>query len=240
MNKLLKAVLVIGGVMLGAAVFLFWAKANVTAQNREATKFVSPFRVTLQSVDTLGWDHEVEAREVLQYLGELGYLDAGKFEVEELPDFGIWGFCHPASGIVAILFEDKQQLKVEIGYTLMDGDIESFSTAAIPVLDLPPYLNLKRFEIDLSAHPEKVKDLHQAAIVALGDRKTDACTLQGFSTEFMDAWAREMDWRIENGGISEIEAERLLKLGGIDPTPGLISWLRRGWEMKIEEFKQGQ
>ncbi|MGK0200531.1 MAG: hypothetical protein ACI91J_003822, partial [Yoonia sp.] len=86
MNKLLKAVLVIGGVMLGAAVFLFWAKANVTAQNREATKFVSPFRVTLQSVDTLGWDHEVEAREVLQYLGELGYLDAGKFEVEELPD----------------------------------------------------------------------------------------------------------------------------------------------------------
>ena len=240
MNKFLKAVLVIGGVLLGAAVFLFWAKANVTAQNREATNFVSPFRVTLQSVDTLGWDHKVEAREVSQYLGELGYLDAGKFEVKELPDFGIWGFCHPASGIVAILFEDKQQLKVEIGYTLMDGAIESFSNAAIPVLDLPPYMNLTRFEIDLSAHPEEVKNLHQTAIKALGDQDTDAGTLQGFSNQFTDTWAREMDWRIENGGISEVEAERLLKLAGIEPNSGLISWLRRGWEMKIGEFKQGQ
>jgi hypothetical protein len=238
MSKAVKALVVAIGIALGVGAFLAWAKANVEAQDRGAMKFVAPFRITLVPVESLDWKQAKQAQEVSLRLKELGYLSAGKFDVPELSGFEIWGFCHPASGLVAILFEDQGKLKAEIGSTFSDGRIDSFSNAAVPVLDLPPYLNLKRFEIDLSTDPGRVEDLHKAALASLGERTSVRCTVEGFDRLFIDTWAREMDWRIENGGISEAEAERLLKFSGIDHDPNLINWLRRGWEMKIAEFRE--
>jgi hypothetical protein len=165
---------------------------------------VPPFRIKLEPANHREWiDGGFE--EIYEELDSRGGVRIGRFatspptvllEAWHLPDHNLFVviYEHPVAG-----------LWFEAGFEFEDGTLFAYSTGPNHHMGNPPWTI---FEFRTAAPTAELLD---AVIADRPDKPAVATSAESFPGRFEEAWARDMDWRIERGGPSEEEIRTTLE-----------------------------
>jgi len=124
---------------------------------------------------------------------------------------------------------------VDLVLDLLDGTRLTVTTAPDDGVDRPPEVRRVGVDLDLD-DPDAPRQLH--ARLLMESRGREPMLLDSsFEHAFVDAYTREMDWRIRRGGVTAEEIRRVARLGGQEePNDPAIEMIRSGWRAAIDEF----
>ncbi|QDT21514.1 hypothetical protein [Gimesia chilikensis] len=242
------------GVVLGFVLLIllawFWLKWKFRSfAARFADEFASamaqmggmapPLRIDLEPMQEADWSDGDKADLITETLIELGYEPDGLFEAYAPLQIEIQGFRNSQSSSLAALYEIKQvdRLCLDLVADLSDGTHITVSNAEDKGLDHPQFSRLIRLDhLDLS-EPEQVREMHARLLEELQGETTVDLTGQKFEDNFESFWAREMDWRMERGGVTTEEVIRIsAKNGEPEPSEEEIELAKRPWKQQIDNF----
>ena len=242
------------GVVLGFVLLIllvwFWLKWKFRSfAARFAEEFASamaqmggmapPLRIDLEPMQEADWSDSDKADLISETLAELGYEPDGLFEAYAPLQIEIQGFRNSQSSSFAALYEIKQmdRLCLDLVADLSDGTHITVSNAEDKGLDHPLFSKLIRLEhLDLS-EPEQVREMHARLLEELQGETTVDLTGQKFEDNFESFWAREMDWRMERGGVTTEEVIRIsARNGEPEPSEEEIELAKRPWKQQIDNF----
>lgn len=198
-----------------------------------------PLRIDLEPMQEADWSDGDKADLITETLTELGYELDGLFEAYAPLQIEIQGFRNSQSSSFAALYEIKQmdRLCLDLVADLSDGTHITVSNAEDKGLDHPLFSKLIRLEhLDLS-EPEQVREMHARLLEELQGETTVDLTGQKFEDNFESFWAREMDWRMERGGVTTEEVIRIsARNGEPEPSEEEIELAKRPWKQQIDNF----
>lgn len=242
------------GVVLGFVLLIllvwFWLKWKFRSfAARFADEFASamaqmggmapPLRIDLEPLQEADWSDGDKADLISETLAELGYEPDGLFETYAPLQIEIQGFRNSQSSSFAALYEIKQmdRLCLDLVADLSDGTHITVSNAEDKGLDHPQFSKLIRLDhLDLS-EPEQVREMYARLLEELQGKTTVDLTGQKFEDNFESFWAREMDWRMERGGVTTEEVIRIsAKNGEPEPSEEEIELAKRPWKQQIDNF----
>ncbi|WP_417395393.1 hypothetical protein [Gimesia chilikensis] len=242
------------GVVLGFVLLIllvwFWLKWKFRSfAARFADEFASamaqmggmapPLRIDLEPLQEADWSDGDKADLITETLTELGYEPDGLFEAYAPLQIEIQGFRNSQSSSLAALYEIKQvdRLCLDLVADLSDGTHITVSNAEDKGLDHPQFSRLIRLDhLDLS-EPEQVREMHARLLEELQGETTVDLTGQKFEDNFESFWAREMDWRMERGGVTTEEVIRIsARNGEPEPSEEEIELAKRPWKQQIDNF----
>lgn len=242
------------GVVLGFVLLIllvwFWLKWKFRSfAARFADEFASamaqmggmapPLRIDLEPMQEADWSDSDQADLITETLIELGYEPDGLFEAYAPLQIEIQGFRNSQSSSLAALYEIKQmdRLCLDLVADLSDGTHITVSNAEDKGLDHPQFSRLIRLDhLDLS-EPEQVREMHARLLEELQGETTVDLTGQKFEDNFESFWAREMDWRMERGGVTTEEVIRIsARNGEPEPSEEEIELAKRPWKQQIDNF----
>lgn len=242
------------GVVLGFVLLIllawFWLKWKFRSfAARFADEFASamaqmggmapPLRIDLEPMQEADWSDGDKADLITETLIELGYEPDGLFEAYAPLQIEIQGFRNSQSSSLAALYEIKQmdRLCLDLVADLSDGTHITVSNAEDKGLDPPQFSRLIRLDqLDLS-EPEQVREMHARLLEELQGETTVDLTGQIFEDNFESFWAREMDWRMERGGVTTEEVIRIsARNGEPEPSEEEIELAKRPWKQQIDNF----
>lgn len=242
------------GVVLGFVLLIllvwFWLKWKFRSfAARFAEEFASamaqmggmapPLRIDLEPLQEADWSDSDKADLITETLIELGYEPDGLFEAYAPLQIEIQGFRNSQSSSFAALYEIKQmdRLCLDLVADLSDGTHITVSNAEDKGLDHPQFSRLIRLDqLDLS-EPEQVREMHARLLEELQGETTVDLTGQKFEDNFESFWAREMDWRMERGGVTTEEVIRIsARNGEPEPSEEEIELAKRPWKQQIDNF----
>ncbi len=242
------------GVVLGFVLLIllvwFWLKWKFRSfAARFADEFASamaqmggmapPLRIDLEPLQETDWSDGDKADLITETLTELGYEPDGLFEAYAPLQIEIQGFRNSQSSSLAALYEIKQvdRLCLDLVADLSDGTHITVSNAEDKGLDHPQFSRLIRLDhLDLS-EPEQVREMHARLLEELQGETTVDLTGQKFEDNFESFWAREMDWRMERGGVTTEEVIRIsARNGEPEPSEEEIELAKRPWKQQIDNF----
>lgn len=80
-------------------------------------------------------------------------------------------------------------------------------------------------------------EIHEALIARRGDRQAQAVAARQFEDTYTSAYARNMDWRIDRGTLTEDEVRRISEHTGDDPPDvNKIKQVQQDWREAIDKF----
>lgn len=242
------------GVVLGFVLLIllvwFWLKWKFRSfAARFAEEFASamahmggmapPLRIDLEPMQEADWSDGDKADLITETLIELGYKPDGLFVAYAPLQIEIQGFRNSQSSSLAALYEIKQmaRLCLDLVADLSDGTHITVSNAEDKGLDHPQFSRLIRLDqLDLS-EPEQVREMHARLLEELQGETTVDLTGQKFEDNFESFWAREMDWRMERGGVTTEEVIRIsARNGEPEPSEEEIELAKRPWKQQIDNF----
>lgn len=242
------------GVVLGFVLLIllvwFWLKWKFRSfAARFADEFASamaqmggmapPLRIDLEPMQEADWSDSDKADLISETLAELGYEPDGLFEAYAPLQIEIQGFRNSQTSSFAALYEIKQmdRLCLDLVADLSDGTHITVSNAEDKGLDHPQFSKLIRLDhLDLS-EPEQVREMHARLLEELQGETTVDLTGQKFEDNFESFWAREMDWRMERGGVTTEEVIRIsARNGEPEPSEEEIELAKRPWKQQIDNF----
>ena len=242
------------GVVLGFVLLIllvwFWLKWKFRSfAARFADEFASamaqmggmapPLRIDLEPLQEADWSDGDKADLITETLIELGYEPDGLFEAYAPLQIEIQGFRNSQSSSLAALYEIKQmdRLCLDLVADLSDGTHITVSNAEDKGLDHPQFSRLIRLDqLDLS-EPEQIREMHARLLEELQGETTVDLTGQIFEDNFESFWAREMDWRMERGGVTTEEVIRIsARNGEPEPSEEEIELAKRPWKQQIDNF----
>lgn len=242
------------GVVLGFVLLIllvwFWLKWKFHSfAARFAEEFASamaqmggmapPLRIDLEPMQEADWSDGDKADLISETLAELGYEPDGLFEAYAPLQIEMQGFRNSQSSSFAALYEIKQmdRLCLDLVADLSDGTHITVSNAEDKGLDHPQFSKLIRLDhLDLS-EPEQVREMHARLLEELQGETTVDLTGQKFEDNFESFWAREMDWRMERGGVTTEEVIRIsARNGEPEPSEEEIELAKRPWKQQIDNF----
>lgn len=203
---------------------------------------VPPFRVTLDATGDPTWRDDAAISAVSDALTAAGYRAAGDFLIDEMPGVVLRGFANPSTATLAALFEHPQLLEPQLDILRLHHDRQHVlaTTTDDDGLDAPPNKIVHRFDASLAENDELQATISamQAKVLAEGkDREPIPVGAKLFATVFATAYATEMDWRIQRGGVTAEEVRRVAIMGGQDsPGDQDIEIVRSMWRSAIDEF----
>ncbi len=168
---------------------------------------VNPARIHLVAdPDTLPTDPARVAE-----LEELGFAAAPGFTIEEMPGCRVFPFFRAEPTVVAVLYEQEGTVWCDVHRQGVDGSSLTVSNAPTgSELDQPPGA-VKRF------HPEAdIRELWDRFQAEPMEGEAREITPGNFAAVFELACADEMDWRIDRGGVTREEVERIARAGDED------------------------
>lgn len=242
------------GVVLGFVLLIllvwFWLKWKFRSfAARFADEFASamaqmggmapPLRIDLEPMQEADWSDGDKADLITETLIELGYEPDGLFVAYAPLQIEIQGFRNIQSSSLAALYEIKQmdRLCLDLVADLSDGTHITVSNAEDKGLDHPQFSRLIRLDqLDLS-EPEQIREMHARLLEELQGETTVDLTGQKFEDNFESFWAREMDWRMERGGVTTEEVIRIsARNGEPEPSEEEIELAKRPWKQQIDNF----
>ncbi len=199
---------------------------------------VPPFRVKLTKRSELDdpeeqWVQDEYVSQFEQYteaLESLGFTRLDDYMIEEVAmpvrmlvdsdqtTIGVV-YCHPVVGVWS---------DVVRRYT--NGTSWTFSSTKYHGMDIPPYATHKFFPDD--SVEQMVNQFREQAPA------TDLVTFtkEELPSYFEKAYAKEMDWRIERGGVTEEEVRRIAEMNGDECTDETVRQIQLQWRTAIHHF----
>ncbi|MEM7403703.1 MAG: hypothetical protein AAF458_00360 [Pseudomonadota bacterium] len=196
---------------------------------------VPPFRITVTSAEAdAAWRDEQGMLGRTQELDELGYEHAGDFRIAEIEGVLLRAACHRSDACMAVVFEHPQAESLLVDIVRSHGDHLSVLATNAPDQGMhqPPTKTTVRLAADAT-----IADLHQAAMQASRGHEAVAVTPRLFPMLYAAAYAAEMDWRIECGGVTADEVRAAAAAGGQDePDEAAIEIVQSQWRIAIQSF----
>lgn len=228
-------VLIVGG-YFGLKLWIRWKFGKAFEQFKQfggvmAQAMVPPMRLTFSRDNELMWaDEEALKRDTAFLLAE-GFEQVGDFQAAETP-VSMRGFVHPQQRIWAAIqsvYGMKQWTDLVTRYE--DGTTCTFANLADHAMDRPPWRTA--YFLPGLAIPDLLER-------CLADRPTNKAMQPVSATDFphivSEAYAREMDWRMERGGVTEEEIERTLAKDNQTAEPRTVQIIQAGWKNAISTF----
>lgn len=236
LGALLFFLLLLVGGYFGLKFWFRWKFGKILDQLKDfggamAPDMVPPMRLNFHREDDLNWaDEEALKRDTAFLLAE-GFQQVGNFEGEETP-VSMRAFVHTEKHILAAIQSVYGMRQwTDLVTRFADGTSWTFANLADHGMDCPPW-RTAHFLPDLS-----IPDLLERC---LADRPQGKAMLPASTADFpqvvSDAYAREMDWRMERGGVTVEEIERTLTKDNQTAEPQTIRMIQFGWRQVISEF----
>jgi hypothetical protein len=167
-----------------------------------------PLRIQLKPVLN-GSETSIEPAEPLQSLQEAGFLDAGRWQAESMPDTFIHLLVHPDTNTIAEIINTTGRVHLELMREFNDGISLTLSTAKEKFsLPRPPSQPV-RFVHDLPP-----TDLHQRLLSHRPEVPTCPVSVETAPNAVERGHAREQDWLAERSGYTYDELRAALVASG--------------------------
>jgi len=170
----------------------------------------TPSRVTVVSIDPgAGTIRTIERHWPL--LESLGFESIGTYRVPEIRGLVITAFAQNFQGVCSVLYEHPLAGTFADMFALNEND-ESLTVSSAPAgeeLDQPPG---HEKIIDSSL---ELREMYDLTLNRRPEGPFKRFTSENFAGEFEKAYAKEMDWRINRGGVTEEEVRRSAEKIGI-------------------------
>lgn len=195
---------------------------------------VVPFRVRFKELSHPDWIDIEKVERLSAELRDQEFVEQGSYEVAPL---GI--LCrihyHPQLDVAGTVIEGSLPLDVCVSLSSRyeDGTEFCYSSAKLAgVLDQPPYKTL------VEVHEDDVALLVEEFLAERPTKPVVPCPAGQFAAWGEESHRREMDWRIDRGGLTEDEIRRVVEAQGGEATPELVATIRERYRVAIEEFRR--
>lgn len=199
---------------------------------------VPPFRIELEPCTEPEWDEAAACADFTAEAKRRGFREAGDFRIEAM-EVNLRGFVHEDDRVCLALYQSDEAGLFADAVALMPGDVAmTVSSAPETGLERPEFSPIVHLKADLSADAiAGLTDLLEALDTHTPKENRQPVTTEGFPTLFTDAYAREMDWRVERGGVSEAEVRASAQAGGLEPPDDAqVQQVQRAWRRAICQF----
>lgn len=203
---------------------------------------VPPFRIHLTRLTQADWRQPQVIQSVTSALETLGYRPIADYQIPEIEDTYLRALWHPQDQTYGVVYDHPQVgVFADLAQDLQDGIHLTVSCAPESGMSQPEFVQMIRLALDLNTDPDAIHQLHQALGHARGAQIPQPLTAEMFEERFTQAYAREMDWRIQRGGITAAEVRQVALVGGMEePSPTEIEQVRMIWKAGIVTFIEEQ
>jgi hypothetical protein len=181
-----------------------------------------PPRVELVHCDMIPWSKATEVDAYAERLRALGFQDAGRYQILQLPDLYVWAFVKPEAGLTVTLNRSRVSTSFEMATHYEDATSFAFgSSRTFGLVAQPPFWTAQRVpESDPTLVYQRMLAERPAKPVA-GDRVDD------FVLRYQERYARIQDWRNLRCGCTEDEIRALCAASGLNPTDEMVADCRQ-------------
>lgn len=221
--QILGALFLLLVIVVIAALMLLRARLRGLASELEqAVAGMPPTYIHLAPVGEIAWRDPAVAGEFLRPLPMLGFVDAGQYEIVEMPEVPLAAFIQPETDVVAVVYEHPQVGAIlDMVTRYADGTSITYTTTTeVGQLEERPGHE------KVSAPEASAEGLYRRLLGERPRGETVAIAPDEFADVFEQAYADEMQWRIAKGGASEEEIRAIAEHSGIETTPEQVETLR--------------
>ncbi len=196
----------------------------------------TPRRIQLVPKPDLAWSDPAAVQQQTDDFLRLGFAEAGTFEIEQIPNMKLRGFCLASESIHGVLYESADSgvwsdliCYVNDGRQWLHYTYTNSPSEHLGVLKKPPHsVNVRAPGVELSKLLQRLIKERMA-----GERRE--VTVGDFKTRFETAWAEEIDWRNSQGGPTEDEVRAIAGIGGNVPKDDVLEIAREQLTVKALE-----
>ena len=236
--------IVVAAVVVGLFLFLalawLWLKRKISGFGEALAALAAspppPFRITLEPVEAWDWEDSARVESASAELASLGYEVVGDFSIPEMDDLPVRGFAQTEWGFYAAVYEHPEAgVIADVVCSLTDGTHRTHSTAPESGLDQPPHSFIVRLPLQ-AGERGVVGQLHEGLRSGVADVERVPVFAGGFVDRFLQAYHREMDFRIARQGPTHEEIERIAELSGEEVDDQSVELVQATWRSAIEHF----
>jgi hypothetical protein len=195
----------VAAVVVGTLAFLYFCECMLA--RFKSLRFLTPFRIHVLPAPDTTWTTEPAAVALSDQLRQLGFVEAGVFEIPEMPQAKIHGFVHEPTNVIARIYNVKGKFWVDLSSYYEDESSITYSTTDVgEKLPRPSTQTVIRFpEFSLAQlHHRLVQDRPRGSLRSAG--------IENFVETIIDAHAAYQNWLAERGGYN-IEELRIIDSG---------------------------
>lgn len=213
MTNVLIAILVVLLLILAVIVGAFlWIRAKLKgffksisdavgdlAEMAKSMAAMPDFRLDLQPMTLGDWFHQPQVEAWSNELRELGFEEAGDYQVGEGENMKVRGFVHEEDSVAAVIYDMEAATHFEMVCMYDNGDVFMVTSTPESGFRKPPF----KKAIYLTA--PGVDELHDRL---MAERPTDGLSeiaAVDFRYHATNTYAREMNWRVDTGGYTDDE-----------------------------------
>ncbi len=215
----------------------------------------TPSRITLSKPDDDEWLESEELQDAKAQLIELGFQEAGAFQIDEMFGFNLLGFVHPELQLMGVVYATDYDDSVWVDIC-SETKNESLTVSSAPSGESADLRPGKRAIFMAGASAE---DLFAVMEQERGEGPFDAVPLEQFAKLFQDSYAADMDWRNSRGGApsreefdretrksdQEMSEEQLEEayhnvvytMGVLRLSTECLDWFQKETEMSVQQWE---
>lgn len=200
------AVLIVVAVAaLGLFLVTRWFRRAVKAEAEAGT--TPPCRVNPEPEPNPEWKNRKQIEEWSAQLRALGFEDAGAFTIPEMAGLQMAGFCHSGERLMAVIYDHtKIAPSFDICFERPDtSEVTGTSTALGHELARRP--ESKRISMEKAT----VEQLYRAVVGEGTAADRVAVAPANFACDFKASYARSMNWKLKQGGVTREDIRREVK-----------------------------
>jgi len=203
MNNTLLIILISAPFVIVAFFFLYRFLLQLT------TKPV--LEISLTPYDSSRWPEKKKIKDLMETFRKYGFDLAGQYECPEMPGLKIAGFVKPSEQLVGVVNDHPiAGIWAEVCVQYADGENLTISNA-------PRGQEMDHMPESTMIYM-KGSSLDELIAKIPYERKNKACKTiarEEFSSNFEDAYQKEMKWRMERGGPTALEVKRVADEMGV-------------------------
>ncbi|PHR90750.1 MAG: hypothetical protein COA78_34520 [Blastopirellula sp.] len=208
---------------------------NELAGMIEAMESIPPMRLRLESQEEILWLDLDTVNEFQSTFRKQGFELIDDFEaindLHEMEYMNVQAYCHPKKNAYAIIYEAGQiGVWVDVVSVYEDGSRFCICWQVDDLMDQPPQVQIEFLPDCLPSYLADTFFSHRSQ----GSFASMSADL--FVADFENAHAALMDWRMERGGPTAEELQRIAKRAGQETTEDEISTTQAYWNDSYCEF----
>jgi hypothetical protein len=191
--------------------FVWLAQKSLSFIERKCDAGTPPFRIQLTPSSNVAWATSKKVRSLRDDLISAGFISAGTYEVQELPDTRYMVFVHEASSVIGTIVGTAGKVWLDLSSVFLDGRSLTVSSCEDVGLPRRPGDEIRRVPVpNARAMHEQVRRERAHAIPL-------AISTDMISALLEQQYARHANWLVERGGYTREEISRVI-LRGKDPS----------------------
>ena len=167
--------------------------------------------ISLTSLDNSGWPEKKTVKELAETFQKYGFDLAGHYDCPEMPGLKIAGFVKPSEQLVGVINDHPiAGIWTEVCVQYADGENLTVSNAPMgQEMDHMPESTM------IYMKGSSLDDIVAKVMSERKNRARKTITKEEFSSNFEDAYKKEMKWRMDRGGPTALEVKRVADEMGV-------------------------